>query len=150
MVQFTGIYIVFSLFISVAKEKAVALGEDFKTCQDNSRICNESLNKCKESRSFGCELDTKSCKKWHSDLKICMEGWERRNVSYIGLEEECNDLAADWENTSALLGSCETALSSLQTILEHTIQASQSLKTKLEDSLSACDRCISICQGVVD
>ena len=62
---------------------------------------SSSLESCKRSRSFGCELDTEVCKKDQQSLTSCLASYSAKNSSYRTLKEECDELTEDWENATA-------------------------------------------------
>ena len=92
--------------------------EELKDVKKKKNDLGSSLESCRRSRSFGCELDTEVCKKAQQDLTGCLSSFRTKNESFQALKEECDDLTEDWENVTALYSQCSNDLAQVRSDLE--------------------------------
>ena len=154
--MFWLIFVFLSVF-SGTKKSLAGLEEKHQDCLTASRTCIDGYRSCNESRRFGCQLDTQSCRKAHTDLSSCVAGWAAKNLSFIQLEKDSNELASEWENVTSLLDQCledksdvSAELLDVQSTLRETKEAQVVLLEQHKKDMKRCEGRVSLCQGVVD
>ena len=64
------------------------------------------LTVCKNSRQFGCALDTEACRQLSTTHDLCVQSLKAKNISFQTLQDAHEELVDDWENVTATLDQC--------------------------------------------